>query len=187
MSQYYYTVASLPALRFEDDPFLDIPTFLDMCRVEASSEDMGYIESAAIWFTREDMDQIPSDSVAHRWAQSLRDLQIQTAVLRSQALAWEGERFPPVSGSDGTLLERARAIVNEENPYKMELALLRRLWQTAEDLEAGHYFDRDTLFLYHLKLQIVLRKVRISDTEAGDTEFDRQYATVAESLMEIAI
>jgi hypothetical protein len=187
VSQYYYTVASLPALRFEDDPFLDVASFLDMCRVEASEEDMQYIERGSIWLTREEMEVTPGDAVSYRWFQALQDTQIQIAILRGQTLGWEGERYPAVSGSDGILLERSRSILNEENPLKMELALLRRLWQIVEDLEAGHYFDREKLFLYHLKLQIVKRKVRISDSEAGDAEFDRQYATVAESLMEIAI
>ncbi|MCG8480145.1 MAG: hypothetical protein MI724_13690, partial [Spirochaetales bacterium] len=69
---------------------------------------------------------------------------------------------------------------------KIENALLRWLWQTADSLETGHHFDREKLVVYHLKLQIAARRARINDGEAGGEAFDHQYNEVAQSLMEIA-
>lgn len=191
MRQYYYTVSSFPALRFEEEPFLDISSFLELCAVEVSPEDLAYVASASIW-----MDTMPEgdveapagddSSVRYRWQRALRDVQLQAAQMRAQNLGREGERFAPVSGTDASLAERVRSILNEDTPLKMELALMRRLWNTAEELEPGHHFDRDTLFLYHVKLQIAIRRARITDSGEGGAEYDRQYEGVAESLMEIA-
>jgi hypothetical protein len=189
--QYYYTVASLPALKLEEQPFLSRDGFLELCAVEMSDDDMRYVESARIRLEGEDASiagRSPTDpaGTASEWNRSLREFQQQAAIMRAQNLGWEAERLPRPDVQDATIPERLRQILNEENPLKRELGVLRWLWGEAEALEPGHHFDRERLFLYHLKLQIALRRTDITDGEAGNDEFDRQYNEVAESLMEIA-
>jgi hypothetical protein len=188
VKQYYYTVASLPALRFEEAPFLDLQGFQENCAVEMSNEDRAYVFSATILLTGESATNAEALETGCRaqWNRLLREFQQQAAIVRSQNLGWEIDRLPRPDVRDATIPERLRQILNEENPLKTEMAALRWLWQAAEALEPGHHFDRDALFLYHLKLQISLRRAALSDSDAGNEEFDRQYDKVAESLMEIA-
>ncbi len=188
MAQYYYTVASLPALRFEELPFLSQEEFLDYCRIEVTPEDLARIEDARIWYD----DVVPtkplsrSNGVLQEWVAGLQELQRQGALIRAQALGRDTDRIPRPDVTDAGLPERLRQILNEENPLKTENALLRLLWQRADALETGHHFDCEKLIVYHLKLQIAARRGRLHDTDAGSTEFDRQYEVVAQSLMEIA-
>lgn len=188
MKQYYYTVASLPALRFEEPPFLDQKGFYENCAVEMTDEDLAYVSSAMILLTGQSatVGDVEETGCRAQWNRLLREFQQQAAIVRTQNLGWEIDRLPRPDVRDATIPERLRQILNEENPLKTEMATLRWLWQAAEALEPGHHFDRDALFLYHLKLQISLRRAALSDGDAGNEEFDRQYEKVAESLMEIA-
>jgi hypothetical protein len=182
--QYYYTVASLPAIRFEESPFLSQDEFLDYCEIEADPRDMQYIREARIWGAEDE--PVGEDGVRAEWDDRLREIQRHAALVRAQSLGRDADRLPRAEMQDATLPERLRQILNEENPLKTENALLRLLWQHAESLEAGHHFDREKLFVYHLKLQIAARRTRLNDAEQGAEEFDQQYEVVAQSLMEIA-
>ena len=191
MKQYYYTVASLPSLKQEEQPFLSQDDFLEICAVEMDGTDREYVASAHIRLEGDQASVVgssPNDPVGivSEWNRFLRELQQQAAILRAQNTGWEAERLPRPDVQDAAIPERLRQTLNEENPLKQELGILRWLWSVAESLETGHHFDRENLFLYHLKLQIAWRRTRITDDDAGNEEFDRQYNEVAESLMEIA-
>ncbi len=188
MNQYYYTVASLPGLKLEEPPFLSRAEFLAVCEIELSAEDLRYVSEAAILLEEraDDTDETTHYGVLGAWNKTVREFQRQAALLRAQALGWEADRLPRPDVTDPSIPERLRQILNEDNPLKIENALLRWLWQTADSLETGHHFDREKLVVYHLKLQIAARRARINDSEAGGEAFDHQYNEVAQSLMEIA-
>ncbi len=186
MQQYYYTVASLPAVRFEEKPFLARDEFLEICRIEATPDDQDVIENARIFpELQEDEAPQPMPGVLGRWNELVREFSVGAAQIRAQNLGWDSERLPRAAGLDAAMAERTRTVLNEETPLKMEIALMRWLWQVVEDLETGHHFDREKLVVYHLKLQLALRRAHLTDAEAGGEEYDRQYETVAHSLMEI--
>lgn len=191
VKQYYYTVASLPSLKFDEESPISQEEFAEICAVELSGEDLRYVEQASIRLTGENAavsGESPEDppGVLREWNRMLREFQQQAGLIRAGSLGWEVERMPRPDVEDAAIPERLRQIANEDNPLKQELAILRYLFEAAESREPGHHFDRETLALYHLKLQVVLRRARISDADAGNEEFDRQYETVAASLMEIA-
>lgn len=191
MRQYYYTVASLPALQLDELSPLSMEQFHEACDVELTDEDRAYVLGAYIRLegdgarvTGQAADD-PSGLLA-QWSVILREFQQQAALIRAQNLGWEIDRMPRPDVSDAQMPERLRQILGEDSPLKRELAILRWLWSTAEQLETGHHFDREKLLLYHLKLQMTLRRARLTDSEAGNEEFEAQYNRVAESLMEIA-
>lgn len=191
MKQYYYTVASLPAVSFDGEPPLTAAQFAEICDVELTDEDRAYIDSASIRLDGPEAqisggEDLEIGGVLREWTRLLREFQQQMALVRAGALGWEVERLPRPDMEDAGIPERVRQILNEENPLKQELSVLRWLWSAADALEPGHHFDREIIALYHLKLQIALRRARILDAEAGNEEFERQYTNVAESLMEIA-
>jgi hypothetical protein len=203
VAQYYYTVASLPAQRFSEKSFLTQEEFLEYCRIEVSPDDIAVIEAARIWYGESDTTASASTSesgsaasagggkavagnaLLTAWKKRLLDIQRQAALARAQLLGRDADDIPRVDLTDVGLPEQVRQILNEDNPLKTEIALLRILWHQADVLEAGHHFDCEKLIVYHLKLQIAARRARINDVEAGREEFDRQYDTAAQSLMEI--
>lgn len=189
MNQYFYTVSSLPALRFEEEPFLNGDSFLEMCAVELSEEDLTYVRGATILLenaSEEGEATADSGSLHARWSAFQRELQRQLALIRAQQLGVDAERLPRPDVTEASLAERLRQLMNEDTPLKRELAILRLLWQTVDAFAVGHHFDREMLYAYHVQLQIALRRSRITDSDAGGVVFDEQYAQVAQSLMEIA-
>lgn len=190
MRQYYYTVASLPAIRFDEAPFLSAEEFLDYCAIEADESDLSVIRSAEIWRSSDNSEidgaETTGDDLLDRWNTTLLEIQRSAALIRAQNIGRDADKIARPDIQDAGLNERLRQILNEENPLKTENALLRLLWQYAEALEAGHHFDREKLIVYYLKLQIAARRTRINDAAQGNEEFDRQYEEVAQSLMEIA-
>lgn len=189
MRQYYYTVAALPAVRLEDDPFFDHNGFLEHCSSFLHPRDLAYVRSARI--TPEDSSD-GDDSISEPaattgllavWDLFLRSVFSHAATVRAQELGWE--TTGQTSESDPALAERIRQILGEETPLKSESALLQMMWIVLEDLTIGHFFDREAILVYYLKLQLALRYQRITNTEAGREEFDRQYGELSKALMEI--
>ena len=184
MSQYYYTVAALPALRFEDPPVYDRARVLEQCEVEVAPADIAAILAAKLWPS--EADTTAAKSVLARYYELVFDLQRYMAAARAAKLGWDAGELPRASGVEPSLADMARGLVIDDEPARAEQSLLRYLWTVLEDLEVGHYFDLNILILYHLRLQLVERRVTIANLEAGQAEFRRQYNTVAESLLEHA-
>lgn len=181
---YYYTVAALPALRFDDPPVFDRARFLEQCAVEVSPRDIAAILGARLWPAA--ADTAPTAGVMTRYRALVLDLQRYIAGGRAAKMGWDAADLPRASGAEPSLADVARALVADDDPARAEYSLLRFLWSVLDDLEVGHYFDLDILILYHLRLQLVERRLTIANQEAGQAEFKRQYNTVAESLLEHA-
>lgn len=193
MKQYYYTVASLPALQFDEAPALTLESFLETLEIEVDEVDRAYILAGRIApvaadggaESGEDEPVVPESSLVDIWNRRLGELHRVAAQARAQQLSWEAERLPRPDVSEAGLPERVRAILSEETPLRVELAWMRALWMVTEQLDTGHHFDREQLAAYYLRLQLALRRVRIADAEAGDRELQHQYEKAAETLMEI--
>ncbi len=185
MKQYYYSVAVLPALGFEEEPFFSVDSFLEHCATFVSPDDLDYIRSASLFPKMTETDSGNDPQVLSIWSRFIADLQSHTARIRSDALGWDAEELPEPSGRDVSVADIARRITAETNPYRAELQLLRLQWDFLDDLELGHFFDREKLTVYYLRLQICLRRRTISDLETGKAVFSRQYDTVAQAMMEI--
>lgn len=192
MNQYYYTVASLPAIRFDEPPFLDADAFLEACRAEVSPEDMAVIAGARILPPPPEPDAagtLPaspgtdvdreSPDLLSSYYRIVGEFQRFAAQIRARNLGWDAERLPMPEGLDPAMGDRARAILNESNPLRAETALMRWLWQVVEALETGHPFDREALVAYHLKLLIAARRVATQDAARGTRNFDDQYREAA--------
>lgn len=189
MKQYYYSVSVLPAVTLEGIPFFTPHEFLEHCAVFVSADDLAYISSASL-FAHWNADDgawyaLPDSGNLSRWFSFLEDLQTYLAFVRAQSLGRERIGFPDPSGLDARLEDSVRKIASEENPHRAELAFLQLQWEYLDNLELGHFFDREKLAVYFLRLQIALRRNLISDRDAGNEEFTRQYDTIAQAMMEI--
>lgn len=185
MSQYYYSVAALPALRLEETPVYSSARFAEQCAVDVSPADLALILSARVW---PDSTAVSADgpAVLRAWYAHVADLQRYLGAARASKLGWDASELPRAAGIDPSIAESARQLVAEEDPARAEAALLRLLWSLLDTLEVGHYFDVEKLIIYYLRLQLVERRQTLIDVEAGQAEFKRQYNTVAETLVEHA-
>lgn len=185
MQQYYYTVAALPAIKLEEKPFFEVESFLDHCAAFLHPRDLAYVEAAQI--APESNQSENSFAVVTgllaRWRLFLTALFGHGAVVRAQNLGWEQVakdiEFDPI------LSDRIRQILGDETPLKSEISVLRMMWNFVDEISTGHFFDREAILTYYLKLQLALRYERITDIDAGREEFDRQYGELSKALMEI--
>ncbi len=151
---YYYTVSSLPYLRYEEAPPFSREEFLRLCAVEVRGRDMEVLENASI-YRPEPVE--PSCRVLDRWVEwegSLRDALVG---LRASRLGVDGGKFVKGFPVASDTLGVAKAAVSKDDPMEAEEALNRARWRFLDDLEGRFFFDVNRLVAYLLKLELLLR------------------------------
>lgn len=184
MSQYIYTVASLPTPHFESDSFLSVEDFLEICRRFMGDSDYAELESAVVPL---DPEQEPGNAVLAAWHQRKRGLQNHLAMLRAAKKEQSADKHLRPD-TDGRLhlelpgvLEAARAAAQEQSPLRAEEVLLRWEWNLLDELEVGHFFDLERLIIYYLRLQVLSRKARFNRPD-GEARFKEVYEGVSQNF-----
>ncbi|TVR90142.1 MAG: DUF2764 family protein [Spirochaetaceae bacterium] len=184
MSQYIYTVASLPTPHLDSDVFLSIEEFLEICRRFMGDRDYAELESAVVPLNTE---QEPSNPVLAEWHRRKRGLQNQLAVLRAAKKEQSADKYvrPDADGRSHLempgVLEAARAASQEQSPLRAEEVLLRWEWNLLDELEVGHFFDLERLIIYYLRLQVLSRKARFNRPD-GEERFKEVYQGVSRNF-----
>lgn len=180
MSQYYFLVASLPGLSYEDDHSFEPEQFLEMAGEHLSHGDLEQLRRARIDAPVE-LENAPE--VVVNWQRFERGLRNELARLRAARRGTDPGEYVrrDAEGRDDTnrsgLAEAAREAYGEESPLSGEAALNRLRWACLDELEVGHFFDLDRLVVYYLKLQILARK-RMFSRDKGEGVFSAATETI---------
>lgn len=174
MAQYYYTLATLPALDLDERPFYTWEAFLDQCERFVTEDDLAALRELRF-------DAPCSDPRLADWCAALAELQTAKAAVRAAELGWDGPKEQPNPRS----IERLRQVRSEDDPLKSETSYLRAVWYIADQLAVGEYFGFRALASYGIRLQIAAYLARAKDAAAGATAFDEQYTHVAKQLLEL--
>jgi len=182
LGQFYYTVASLPMLNYDEPVSLKHSDYLEDCRKWLKPSEWSILESSLI--SPETEKEFPGIAEEYRkWEISLRN---ELVSLRSAALGLEaddykveGERF-----ADTAVL--AAAAFKEESPLDAENTLNKGRWEYIENLKVGHFFDLEFLVLYSLQLQILERK-SCFDEETGFTRYQEIYKNILSGIDDVAV
>ncbi len=168
MNRYYYTVASLPMLFYEEDLSLSIPTLLEMSVIDLADEDYRLIENAGM----RDLDGgDPTCQALEAWRAWEGTLRNELVKVRAQTKGYEAEKYVR-EGPEAFGVERvAREAAGDSSPLAGEDTLNRARWAFLDDLETGHHFDMEKLVVYFLKLQLLERKA-LFNTEKGTEKFE---------------
>ena len=178
MSQYYYVVASLPLLRYDEQPPITRDYFLTACEGNIEHRHFLLVSRAGI----ENFDTIDSGSPAldswTNWEINLRNTLVELRARKTGA-------DPSLYLRDCSYVPGASQVAQEafslESPLEAEELLGRGRWNYLDYLEAGHYFDEEKLVLYSLKLQIVERRVQ-RRAERGEEAFREIVSKVKDSI-----
>jgi len=174
LTQYYYLVASLPLLRFDEAAPVSSGEWLETCREQAASAD--YELLARISFA--DLSVRRGDPALWRefasWETALRN---ELAVQRAQRLGRDPGPFLRPAPFQAGLTALAREALAAGSPREVEAALDRRRWYLLDELEAGTGFDLGRLIVYHLKLLLLERMNRFRPGTGGEA-FAREYSGV---------
>lgn len=180
MSQYYFTVSSMPWLDFDSDPPLSMDTFNDVCESTLSEEDCKLVKKASL----DDFDFETGNPVLKRWTVFEQSLRNELAKTRGVHLGIDSQQYVRQFIDDTTTPGIAAAAFKQETPLKTELHLLKERWTFLDELEAGHFFDVENLIVYSLRLQILERKAQFTIDE-GNVNFTEIYEQIKTSIREM--
>jgi hypothetical protein len=174
VSQYYFLVASLPLLSYEDRDAAEPSEFLTMLGDHLTDTDLDIVARATIEAPRE-QDTTGNETV-RAWVEFERGLRNALARLRAGRRLVDPAQFVrnDQSGNEGSdsfeMREAVRDAWNQDSPLSSEDSLDRARWNYLDDLEVGHFFDLDIIIVYYLKLQILARR-RLFDRKEGEAQF----------------
>jgi hypothetical protein len=172
VASYYYLVASLPMLRFEQDPPMSMEKFLSVCREFASSRDYMLIESVI-----GQAEEPKSSSYTKKWEEFndlFRSSLSKQRLIQLKRGQYETDSFRATRDDvDGTVKEAMQAA----NPLDAEILLMKKTWEEASSLSQGKVFEVEVLLTYAIQLQILLRKALFSQSE-GNAEFRRLFSNL---------
>jgi hypothetical protein len=170
LSQYYYTIASLPFLDFDSDPPFTGDEFLMACKNECNKQDFSLLQKTSL---------IPPDSPAtlfndnwgsaklntgqslvdrfYTWERSLRN---ELVLLRAKKKGIDPDKYVQEGEVRLEPVQVARSAFMNESPLAAEKILNKARWAYLDQLEVGHYFDLEKLLVYKLKLKILEQKAK---------------------------
>jgi hypothetical protein len=156
-SKYYYLVASLPYLKFAEEPPISSEVFMAECEKWLTPEDLKTLVSADIkrHFTGE-----ADSTVLAEWKKFDARLREELAKIRAARKLSQQVKAP----------DFLESVTEKETPLLMEEALERIRWDCLEGKSAEYMFDINWLVLYFLKLQIAERLATF-DKDKGESFF----------------
>lgn len=158
MDRYFYLAAQLPLLQFGQLPAVTRDEFL---------------EEAGKWMTQKDFALIARSNINVLLVfpddpPLVREYKIFEKDLRSELADWRQARS---AQQEKRLVPQLSSLVSEADPLQAETNLLRLRWSVLDQLELGHYFDREFLISFYLKFQI-LERLSLFDKQKGTEMFD---------------
>ena len=156
-NKYYYLVASLPNLKFGDEPPISRERFAEECAKWLTERDMAVLRAAAIRCTPARCDGV---SLLSKWKDFEGGFREALALTRSARK----------KGEEPKMTEDVRAVMAQEDPLGMEKFLEKRRWDFLDDIAHEYFFDLNRLIVYHLQLQI-LERLATFNKDKGESRF----------------
>lgn len=181
MSQYYFMVASLPLLTYENAAPIRSEEFLDIARANMRPGDVAKVIGASIDAPQAVACATPAERAWRVYERGLRNVLVRARGARRAIDAGQYIRTDYLLHDEterAGLEELAREATSAPSPLTGEDLLNRARWDELESLTAGHSFDVEHVVLYYLKLQLLERRGKFT-RDQGEPAF--QLAT--ESIM----
>ena len=187
MSQYYFLVASLPALQLDVPPPLSFERLRVLCADHLSAPDRAAFAQARLDVWNGHPDSQPALLRWYRWEIALRNT---LARARAGSRGADAEPFlreiPNLSvengGADTVECESvARAALAAATPLAGQETLDRARWSLFESLELGHPFSLDVVIAYALKLQLLERRA-LAAADRGREVLERIRGSAVEKI-----
>lgn len=163
MSLYYYTLASLPFLLFNQKPSITVEEFLEACKELVSEDDYALLIQAGPDFPG---GSVSGCQVLDRWKCWEAGMKNELVRIRARKKNTEPVDVMPDVEEDIAAFAPARNAADDDSPLRGEEILDKAAWLFLEEIETGHYFDISMLIIYYIKLRILERKFSL-DKEKG--------------------
>jgi hypothetical protein len=175
LAQYYYTVAALPMLSFDEKPDIDSEHFLDFCKTTMEEHDFSILSQSKGNNTSPPTEKDPQ--VLREWKKRERAIRNSMAVLRGQKKNIDAEAYLRQADFYMYADDQAKEFFQAATPLEGEMSIIREQWKFIDEQEVGHIFDIDALLCYYLKLQLLERKMKM-DHDRGKERFEKLYERI---------
>lgn len=172
MSTLYYLISSLPTLSLWEKPEIDLNSFLELCKDQLDINEYNAVKEIE-FLPSEDLEKQHKNLSLKKWYNWETCLRNKVAKLRTNNtdkdctsyLHEEKDYFPEI--------ERiSQEAMGADNPLDKEKILDNGRWERLCELESGHIFDIDLVFIYKLKL-FICEKWLTRQEDAGRENLDK--------------
>jgi len=186
---YYYLMAQLPFLIYEQKPPMSSAAFKSLAESVLAEEDAALLNKVGL---DPDPEQKEGSSYAdnapptgcgfidgwREWERTLRlNLAKQRAIhLKRENVAAVEPPFMPTDASSAAI----RAVSGDCNPLEGEIIIDKARWSAIDALAGIDSFSRDNVYAYFLKLMILERR-QAFNAEKGFSEYKSLYAEIIKS------
>lgn len=154
MTNYYYFVPSLPALKSDSSSFMSVDDFLALCSTHISKKDYCMLERVA-----HSNDVVRGNSFTEGYTRFRRQVEDELAWQRSRALKLDESKYKPEEESSESVRQAVHKAVFQADPLEGEKILLSLYFDYLDrHISFGHEYDVTFLISYALKLDLLARR-----------------------------
>ena len=174
MGSYYYLMAQLPFLIYEQKPPMSSLEFKDLAKGLMTPNDAAVFKNLSL--------NCPENSDCdfikkwQKWDKNLRLNLAKQRIIKSRLDKTFTE--PQLMYLDA--VAAASKAVDEHSPLDAEILLDKARWHAIEEIAGDDYFHRNTVYAYYLKLLLIERRQSF-DADKGFAEYKSLYASIVES------
>jgi hypothetical protein len=178
MKQYYYLICSLPFIKLEETPSINSGEFRRLCQEQISEKDLQLLDAVSLVPAKDS--PFAKDSSAFLWLVLETNLRKRMAIYRAGRKSGNTSRSMPKGDNFSDIDQGIQEAYAKSNPAEREKHLDSLRWHWLDELEFGHYFDVNKLFIYKLRL-LIHEKWLSRNNEHGYENFDRIVAAINDS------
>jgi len=175
--EYYYFIAQLPSLVYEQKPPMTSAHFKELASDLLEDGDLKVMDYLA--FNDAFSDEKGACAFVNNWKNWERALKLNLAKERALKLKKDFQLtdipFFPQEASAA-----AAKAVGEKSPLDGEFLLDKARWNAIDSIAGGDYFSVNNVYAYYLKL-LLLERRQSFNTEKGFAEYKTLYAEILES------
>lgn len=186
MALYYYLMAQLPTLVYEQKPPMSSEAFKELAGLLLTKTDAGLLKHLSLAIISPETSDTPAKKKKNtgcKFIDNWRDwectLRLNLARHRSLKLYEKDTVEPPVNPADA-FNTAAVVFTQDGSPLDGELMIDKARWSAIDSLASSNYFHRDNVFAYYLKL-LILERHQLFNVENGFAEYKSLYSEIINS------
>ena len=184
MSSYYYLMAQLPFLTYEQKPPMSSSAFKALAGYFLTKGDAAFLPYLSIVPDNIIVtESAPSTGCVFidEWKEWGRVFALNLAKQRAVKVHRENAAsFEPPSCPHDAAVAAVKAVTGEATPLEAEIQIDKTRWNTIDSLTGLNYFDRNHVYAYFLKL-LLLERRQAFNVDIGFSEYKSLYADIIES------